>query len=203
MSFYFRKHSWMADKSVPRNHLSDAHWRTTIYVSQKNLYICTHTVVGWQAWAGRAELQWAIPENIPPPWTTPNLVPKNFRISKKDNCSFCIIPEATDFKSWRIPEFRKNFNGFPGIPVKIYKILGIFVDFHSYSLSISYRISNVVHGVCVCVCVCIFSGIAQYFGKIQIQKWSALFRNLQSFVDCSMERSIGYNFIYWFGKHST
>ena len=36
-------------------------------------------------------------------------------------------------------------NGFPGIPVKIYKILGKFLDFQSYSLSISYRISNVVH----------------------------------------------------------
>ena len=34
----------------------------------------------------------------------------------------------------------------------------------------------------------------QYSGKIQIQKWPALFRNLQSFVDCSMERSIRYNF---------
>ena len=34
----------------------------------------------------------------------------------------------------------------------------------------------------------------QYFGKTQIQKWPALFRNLQSFVDCSMERSIRYNF---------
>ena len=34
----------------------------------------------------------------------------------------------------------------------------------------------------------------QYSGKIQIQKWPALFRNLQNFVDCSMERSIRYNF---------
>ena len=34
----------------------------------------------------------------------------------------------------------------------------------------------------------------QYFGKIQIQKWPALFQNLQSFVSCSMERSIRYNF---------
>ena len=48
-------------------------------------------------------LHWAIPENIlhppPPPWTTPNWVPKNFRISKKDNCSFCRIPEPADSKS--------------------------------------------------------------------------------------------------------
>ena len=44
--------------------------------------------------------------------------------------------------------------GFPGIPVKIYKIWGKFMDFQSYSLSISYRISNVVHGG-----VWIFSGI--------------------------------------------
>ena len=34
----------------------------------------------------------------------------------------------------------------------------------------------------------------QYFGKIEIQKLPALFRNPQSFVDCSMERSIRYNF---------
>ena len=89
------------------------------------------------------------PPPPPPPWTTPNWVPKNFRISKKDNCSFCRIPEPADSKSWGIPEFCKNLNGFPGIPVKIYKILGKFVDFQSYSLSISYRISNVVHGGCV------------------------------------------------------
>ena len=34
----------------------------------------------------------------------------------------------------------------------------------------------------------------QYFGKIEIQKRPALFRNPQSFIDCSMERSIRYNF---------
>ena len=59
---------------------------------------------------------------------------------------FCRIPEPADSRSWRIPEFRQNLNGFPGIPVKIYKNLKKFVDFQSYSLSISYRISNVVHG---------------------------------------------------------
>ena len=37
----------------------------------------------------------------------------------------------------------------------------------------------------------------QYSGQIQIQKWPALFRNLQSFVDCSMERSIRYKFFSW------
>ena len=70
------------------------------------------------------EMHWAIPENIHPPWTTLNSAPKNFRISKKDNCSFGRIPEPADSKSWGIPEFRKTLNGFPGIPVKIYKILG-------------------------------------------------------------------------------
>ena len=34
----------------------------------------------------------------------------------------------------------------------------------------------------------------QYSGKIEIQKRPALFRNPQSFVDCSMERLIRYNF---------
>ena len=42
----------------------------------------------------------AIPENIHTPlWTTRNWVLKNFRISKKENCSFCKIPEAADSKS--------------------------------------------------------------------------------------------------------
>ena len=47
-------------------------------------------------------VKWAIPENIhtpPPPWTTLNWVPKNFRISKNDNCSLCRIPEPADSKS--------------------------------------------------------------------------------------------------------
>ena len=92
-----------------------------------------------------------------PLWKTLNWIPRNFRISKKGNCSFCRIPEPADSKSWGVPEFCKNLNGFPGIPVKIYKIGWKFEDFRSYSLSISYRISNVVHG-----CVWIFSGIAHY-----------------------------------------
>ena len=111
-------------------------------------------------------LDWAIPENIPPKWTTLNWVPKHFRISKKDNCSFCRIPEPANSKFEGIPEFRKNLNGFPGIPVKIYKILGKFVDFQSYSLSISYRISIVVHGG-----VWIFSGMAHL--KMRV-KWEML-----------------------------
>ena len=84
----------MANKSVPRNHLSDAHKWTAIHVLHRQLSICTHTVVITilQAWAVRAELQ--------------------------------------------------------------------------------------------------------YCGKIEIQKLPALFRNLQSFVDCLMERSIRYTFFY-------
>ena len=35
----------------------------------------------------------------------------------------------------------------------------------------------------------------QYSGKTQIQERPALFRNLQSFVDCLMERSIRYRFL--------
>ena len=34
----------------------------------------------------------------------------------------------------------------------------------------------------------------QYFGKIKIQKRPALFQNLQSFINCWMERSIRYHF---------
>ena len=44
--------------------------------------------------------EWAIPENIHTPlWTTLNWVPKNFRISKKNSCSFCRIPEPANSKS--------------------------------------------------------------------------------------------------------
>ena len=57
-----------------------------------------------------------------------NGVPKNFRISKNCNDSLCRIPYPADSKSWGIPEFRKILNGFPGIPVKIDKMLGIFMD---------------------------------------------------------------------------
>ena len=43
-----------------------------------------------------------------------------------------------------------TLNSFPGIPVKIYKILGKFMDFQSCLMSISSMISNAVHGgVCV------------------------------------------------------
>ena len=69
----------------------------------------------------RQRIHWAIPENIhtpPPPWTTLNWVPKNFRISKNDNCSLCRIPEPADSKSWGIPEFH-NFT----------KIWMVFLEF--------------------------------------------------------------------------
>ena len=47
----------MANENVPRNHLSDAHKWTTIHVLQKQLSICTLTVV--IALAVRAELQYS------------------------------------------------------------------------------------------------------------------------------------------------
>ena len=61
MSFYFRKHSKMANKRVPRNDLSDAHSWTTVHVLQKQLSICTHTVgiTISLAWADRAELEYS------------------------------------------------------------------------------------------------------------------------------------------------
>ena len=101
--------------------------------------------------------QWAIPENIHSPlWTTLIWLPKNVRISKKDSSSLFRIPNPADSNSWGIPQFCKILNGFPGIPVKIDKIFGKFMEFQSGSPSIYYRISNVVQG-----CVWIFSGIAQ------------------------------------------
>ena len=53
--------------------------------------------------------------------------------------------KPADSKSWGIPEFWKILNGFAGIPIKIHKISGKFMEFQSGSLSICYRISNVVH----------------------------------------------------------
>ena len=49
------------NKSVPRNHLSDGHKCTPIHVLQKQLSICTHTVVITilLVWAVRAELQYS------------------------------------------------------------------------------------------------------------------------------------------------
>ena len=46
---------------MPRNHLSDTHKWTTIHVLQKQLSICTHTVVIIiiEAWAVKAELQYS------------------------------------------------------------------------------------------------------------------------------------------------
>ena len=79
------------------------------------------------------------------PWTTLNWVLKIFRISKSDSSSFCRIPNLAGCKSWGIPEFCNTLNGFRGIPVKIDKISVKFRDFQSYSPSIFYRISNVVH----------------------------------------------------------
>ena len=84
---------------------------------------------------------------------------QNFRTTKKDSSSLCKISNPADSNSWGIPEFCKILNGFPGIPVKIHKILGTFMEFQSGSPSIYYRISSVVHwgggGW-------IFSGIAHY-----------------------------------------
>ena len=56
----------MAEKSVPRNHLSDAHKWTTIHVLQKQLSICIHTVVITilKAWAVKAELQYSVKTEI-------------------------------------------------------------------------------------------------------------------------------------------
>ena len=71
--------------------------------------------------------------------------------------AFAGFQNLADSKYWGIPEFCKTFNDFRGILVKIRKILGKFMDFQSSSLSIFYRISNVVHGGCVDI-----SGIAHY-----------------------------------------
>ena len=52
----------MTKNCVPRNHLSDAHKWTTIHVLQKQLSICTHTVVItiFKTWAVNAELQYSV-----------------------------------------------------------------------------------------------------------------------------------------------
>ena len=67
-----------------------------------------------------------------------------------------VIPNLADSRSWGNSRIFKTFNGFCGIPVKIHKILGKFMDFQSCSPSIFYRISNVDNWGWI------FSGIAQY-----------------------------------------
>ena len=93
-------------------------------------------------------------------WRTLKWVTKNFRISKKNNSSFCKIPNPADSKSWGILEFCKTLNGSPGTAVKIHKSLGKFMDFQAGSPFIHCRISNVVHGG-----VWIFSGIALHLPR--------------------------------------
>ena len=98
------------------------------------MYVCILALMGYS-------------RKYPPPslWTTLNWVPRNFRISKKDNSSFCRIPSSAHSKSWGFPEFCKTLNRFLGIPVKIHKIWGKFMDFQSGSPSIYYRTSNDIH----------------------------------------------------------
>ena len=73
-----------------------------------------------------------------------------------------------DFKSYWFTilensRILQNF-GFPGIPVKIHKILGKLMEFQSGSPSLHYRISNVVHGG-----VWIFSEIVHYNDALRFQ----------------------------------
>ena len=77
---------------------------------------------------------------------TLNWVLNIFRISKNDSNNIYRIPNLADSQSWGIPEFWETLNGFCGIPVKIQKNLGKFMDFQSCSQSISHKISKVVHG---------------------------------------------------------
>ena len=54
---------------------------------------------------------------------------------------------------------------------------------------------NKLHCVIVALQAWAVRAKLQYSGKIEIQKRPPLFRNPQSFIDCSMERSIRYNFL--------
>ena len=54
----------------------------------------------------------------------------------KNSSSLCKIPNHGDSNSWGISEFCKILNGFPGIAVKIHKILGKFMEFQSGTPSI-------------------------------------------------------------------
>ena len=95
-------------------------------------------------------IQWAIPEiSTPPLWTTLNWVPKIPGFPRRTVAVYAGFQTLLDSKSWGIPEFCKILNGFAGIPIKIHKMLGKYMEFQSGSLSIYYRISNVVHGGCV------------------------------------------------------
>ena len=55
--------------------------------------------------------------------------------SQEDSSSLCRIPNPADSNSWGIPEFCKILNGFLGIPVKLHKIFGKFMEFRSGSPS--------------------------------------------------------------------
>ena len=90
---------------------------------------------------------------------TLNWVFKTFRICKNESSSF---PNHADSTYRGIPEFFITLNDVSGIPFKIHKILEKFVDFQACSLSIFYRISNVVHGE--------FSEIAQYISIRQTER---------------------------------
>ena len=83
-------------------------------------------------------LQWAIPENIHSQWA----IPENIHSPLWTTLIWLS-------NSWGIPQFCKILNGFPGIPVKIDKIFGKFMEFQSGSPSIYYRISQCRPGVCV------------------------------------------------------
>ena len=89
--------------------------------------------------------------------------------------------------------FCKSLNGFPGIPVKIKKKFGEIGDFQSYWPSISYRISNVVHGGGG---VWIFSGIAHYHERI------CVFTKLLHNTTKRNLRKVPRNFLHWNGRQS-
>ena len=79
--------------------------------------------------------------------------------------------KPTDSKSWGIPEFRKNLNDFPGIPVKIYKIWGhLWISSHTHwALLTGFPMSSMGGGGGG-----IFSGIAQCLTLVQYSNWWSL-----------------------------
>ena len=79
-------------------------------------------------------------------WTTPIGYLKISGFPRRTTAVFAGFQSVLIQNLEEFQNIAKNLNGFPGIPVKIYKIWGILVDFQSYLLSNSYRIYNVVHG---------------------------------------------------------
>ena len=102
-----------------------------------------------------------ISTHTPPPphplWTTLNWVPKNLRISKKNNCSFCRIPEPADSNLEEFQNFAKIWMVFLEFQLKFAKVWrNLWISSHTHWAFLTGFPMSSMKGVWI------FSGIAQY-----------------------------------------